>query len=279
MKKAIFVFFITLPFLAFSQKPRVNSKSDSLSYYRKLLVKIRRDNDDSLRHSEEYTSTLNNIIRLHPYHEKFTGVILFGELLHSNFEKFNKSILSSGFSSMPQYSFRIGLGFSRIRGRKIFDFNYLTAGFKSKSKSVNDVIESSLTNWLQFDLGYDILKSKNINLYPYGGISYRSSSIKYKTPTIINPFYTNITNIILSDRSLDLTSNKLGYQLGIGLDVRIINKSQKGNTSMYLFSKFGTNRPFGSENYKANGISYKPSNIQGDWLVSFGLKLGGWNNQ
>jgi hypothetical protein len=111
-----------------------------------------------------------------------------------------------------------------------------------------------------------------VSLYPFAGISFRGSELRYSAPTQTNPNFTNISNVVISEPRAYGSSSRLGYQAGLGFDLKLGgNKSQTYKT--ILFIKGGTNQPFKKDTYKIEGYRYDPGIRQADWLVTVGLKL------
>ena len=152
-------------------------------------------------------------------------------------------------------------------------------GFVAKDstgwKKDNEKIKSSLVSFFHFDFGYDITRSTFIDLYPFVGLSLRVSSLEYEKPAELDPNYTNITNILIREQSVLASSAKLGFQAGLGMDIKL--GSAKGTRSPIFFTKFGINRPITAHRYKVKDVYYKPEIRQGVWALSFGFKFLGRN--
>lgn len=274
MKKIVSLLFV----LAFISTTGIAQKkeTDSLRYYEKQLNELHRITMDSLRETEEYRALEEKIeeIRYRPknFSKNYTGLVLFGDLMHSNYTAFNNSIVQDGFTPLDEYTGRIGFGISSKTENLMFDFYFATGSFRNRSKKGDEKIQAGLSNIFQFDLGYDFINSKVISMYPFAGLSLRTSTLRYSKPVQLNGGYTNISNILINNQSVDGSSLRVGYQAGIGLDVAIPGKKSKGAKTIF-FTKFGTNRPIGRDRYKIHGIKYNPGIKQADWLISFGFKF------
>ena len=271
---------IIFPLQINAQEPRTYPV-DSLSYYQRELRSLTVKTLDSLRNSERYKFLQERIRKLHNTGKNYSGFVFFTDLMHSDFSKFNNSIAQKGFPAMDPISLRFGFGMSSKTERLMFDFYFGIGSLNSKSKKGDTAIKAGLTNLFQVDLGYDLLNSDVVSIYPYGGLSFRVSSLEYSSPVQVNPNFTNITDIIINDRSTYGDSQKLGYQAGIGFDfivtkdkTRTTHQANGSMATIILFTKIGTNRAIGSDKYKLQGIKYKPGIKQGDWLVSVGIKFG-----
>lgn len=251
-------------------------ETDSLKYYQKQLSELYRITMDSLESTDEYSALKEKIdeIRHRPknYSKNYAGLVLFGDLMHSDYAAFNNSIAQDGFAPLNEYTTRIGVGITTKNDNLMFDLYFFTGSLRNKSEKGDEKIEAGLSNSFQFDLGYDFINSKIVSMYPFAGLSIRTSSLEYSKPVQINPGYTNISNILVNDQSIDGSSLRVGYQAGIGLDVAIPGKKSKGAKTIF-FTKFGTNRPIGRDRYKIHDIKYNPGIKQADWLVSFGFKF------
>jgi hypothetical protein len=251
-------------------------ETDSLKYYQKQLDELYRVTIDSLKSTEEYMILEEKIdeMRRRPkgYSKNYGGFVLFGDLMHADYAAFNRSIVQDGFTPLDEYTGRLGFGISTKNENLMIDFYFVSSSFRNRSTKGDEKIEAGLSNIFQFDLGYDFINSKVISMYPFAGLSLRTSTLKYSKPAQLNGGYTNISNILANNQSVDASSLRPGYQAGIGLDVAISGKKSKGAKTIF-FTKFGTNRPIGRDRYKIHGIKYNPGIKQADWLVSFGFKF------
>lgn len=274
MKQVKILIIILLPAITFAQS-KTTKEIDSIVYYQKQINLMWRSQRDSLINSAKYKLAKENIDRIRSNSENYGSFVIFTDILHSNLTSFNTSIKQSGFTEMQPISYRLGFGASSKNGNTMFDFYFVTAGFNSKATKGEETIKLSLSNFFQFDLGYAIIHSKSFNLYPYAGLSLRMSTLDYKKPIQVNNSYTNISNIIVNNQSIVSSSTKVGYQLGLGLDVLVSKNNTESGT--YLFTKIGINESIGKNKYSIAGIDYQPDIKQGDWLVSIGFKFANWH--
>jgi len=267
MKKAkLFIVFL-IPLLAAAQTPE-----DSVKYFQKEQKKLWDENYHQYTHSDQYTTLQEGLDRSLARSANYSAFIIFGELVHNNYTGFNNSIAQNGFTPLSALSFRVGMGFSAKSGRLIFDYYFFTLGFNNSTNSGNQKIKTSLSNITQLNLGFDLLQSRWISLYPYAGVGARISSLSYSKPPQTNAGYTNISNIVVNDQSSITSSLRIGYQAGIGLDILLL-QTNKNRGGIMLFAKFGTDGPIWADKYKIDGINYEPGFHQGDWLASFGIKF------
>ena len=272
MKKLIFLLAFSCTLSAVAQEQPTIRPGDSLFYYQRESGRLMRQVQDSLRNSEYYKTLQQNIARLRGKSQDFAGLVLVSGIQHTNFSDFNKSIVQDGFPEMDPISWQLGFGISSKTENIMLDMYFGVGGFETTSSKVEESITASFSNFFQFDLGYDLAPSRTINLYPYLGISFRISSLEYETPAQINPNYTNISNLLINDRSISASSSMLGYQAGLGLDFMLSHNDKRG-TGHYFFIKAGVNRPVWADKYKMHDIKYDPNIKQGDWLISFGIKF------
>jgi hypothetical protein len=228
---------------------------------------------DSVKNSEQYISLYKQLQHHRSRSNNYTGMSLFADIVHSDYDRFNESIAPGGFPAFNPISYRIGFGISSKHDRLMSDFYFGVLGINSRSKKGEEKITTSLSNLLQYDFGIDLLKSSVLSLYPYAGLSLRMSSLKYKKPAQTNPGYTNITNMVINDQNVSTSSLRLGYQAGLGLDVAIYNRPGEMSKTM-LFIKAGTNGPVWRDAYEINNIKYKPGIRHGDWMITVGIKFG-----
>jgi hypothetical protein len=269
MKKLFLLFLVTLPLLMSAQT------HDSLLYYTREAGRMMHEAQDSVRKSERYVELQNNIKRLTGKSQDYTGSSFFIGVLHTDYGEFNSSIMQDGFQTMDELAWQFGFGVSTKHSNIMLDMYFASFGTKTKSIKGEEKISMSLSNALQFDFGYDLIKSKSISLYPYAGLSFRASKLEYDAPAQFNPGFTNISNLLINDRSVDASSIRIGYQLGLGFDL-LVNPREKKRGGVYLFTKAGMNRPIWKDKYKIDTYKYDPDIRQGDWQIAFGVKLVAW---
>jgi|GEM_PF-930698 len=288
MKQKLLLLLLLVPFLAQSQtndrliasdslhyKKDLNKQDrDSLLYYQKELHRLWKQNSDSFYHSEPYSSTNEKyqMLKKKLYKDSYSGMVIYADLAHTNYDAFNKSITASGFSPMNDMSFRVGFGITTQNPTAIFDFYFLTGGINNKSTRGSQAIKASFSNFFQFDVGPNVFYSQAINIYPYAGLSLRLSELDYSDSVITNNSYTNISNIISNNKSVMSTSIRLGYQLGLGVDLKISGDKEHTRKTV-LFIKGGLNAPVWADKYKINGVTYNPQINHGDWLITVGFKF------
>jgi hypothetical protein len=266
---------LTLAFinpLFLTAQKREPTSNDSIEIYQKKLNKLWRTNYDSLRSSENYKELVDNIKRLRGNSRNYGGVVIFGDITHSDYTKLNQSIVQSGFTPLKSNFGRIGFGVSNKSGKAITDFYLAVLGFNNQSKKNSEKIKTSLASILQLDYGYDLTKSGLVDIYPFLGLSLRLSSLNYLKPAEVNPNYTNISNILISNQTAYSSSFRLGFQAGLGIDFNLSSSKVNGASTLF-FTKFGINRPLSADKYKVEGVTYKPEILQGVWVLAFGFKF------
>lgn len=270
MKRFILSLVLAIPIICFAQSNTY--PVDSLRELQIKLNRLQRATLDSLYHTEEYQQTLDRIRELRKHSKNYTGTALFLDIIHSNFDKFNTVIKQKGFSGMTSEAFRVGFGVANKNGRSMYDIYFIIAGFAHESEKDNEKIKFTVSNAIQMDWGFDVLDAKMFSLYPYAGISLRFTSLRYDKPAQLNSSFTDITDFVINDQSVDASAIRLGYQAGLGFDVRL-SKAQP--LSSILFFKFGMNRPVGRDRYKIHSTTYDPHIKSGTWVLSVGFKFGG----
>lgn len=273
----IYFFLFLLPLVAKSQ----SNKVDSAWYYQHEMSKMLRAAQDSVMNLEEYKLLERNFRRAESKSNDYVAFSLFTEVAHADYRDFNKSITASGFPALDEYFARIGFGISGKDGHLMYNVYYAIFGINNTSTHNGAKIKTSSNDVFYFDLGYDLLKSNTFSLYPYAGLSLRSSTLRYVKDAEMNQDFTNVTDIIINDQSVKTSSTKVGYHAGIGFDIRLSRYKYEetsktvrgGNIPSTLFFRFGTNLPIGKETYNINGTKYKPGIRQGDWGITVGIKF------
>ncbi len=258
---------IYLPLAAQTKK----SQSDSLLYYQKQLRNITKEYLDSLKHQSNYITAKSNVIRLlRSSDDYFAFTISFG-LASANFDKLNADNSLTGFSEVSGLTPSFSYGFSTKRNRRIVNFTMIGLSTFKKSTRSNETIKTSFSTFLQLEFGYDLLTSNKINLYPYAGLGFKNTSLEYNGPITSNPSYTNISNMIQNSTSTKDNIVELGYQVGLGIEVQVTNRSPLGG--VFLFAKGGTNQPFSRKSFDFGGTKYDPKLNYGALDISLGIKL------
>jgi hypothetical protein len=274
MRRFLLLFIIASPLLIKAQSPsQQKQETDSVKHYQREIDQLSASIDDSLIRSHVYDSLTKAIKNLRKISNNYSGPAFYGDIVHTDFGGFNNTLVQNGFAPMNDISGRIGFGWSAKNNRIILDLYIFTASFNTKSTTDSETIKLSLSNFLQFDLGYDLLNSKTISIYPYAGISVRSSEMKFSSTADPDSGFSHITNIVSGHHNTYAVSTRIGFQAGIGFDYTVAtSKDQLMKT--ILFTTIGVNRPIGEDKYEIEGTDYTPGIKQADWLVTVGVKFG-----
>jgi opacity protein-like surface antigen len=275
--KPVFFLLLVIPFVAHSQKEKDPPPVDSSWYYQKELGKLWKETIDSLQQSEKYITLQQNAKRLMRKSNDYAGFVLFGDIMHSDYSSFNALLKLDGFPGLKPMSGRLGFGVSQKLQHLMIDTYFMTFGINSKTTKGDAEVKTLLSNALQFNLGYDVLNSERISIYPFAGLALRFSEIKYKRSSQPNPNYTSIENMRSDENEVKLASTRIGYQYGVGFDYAVAYNTDKLYKTI-LFIKAGVNQPFKKDIYKSDDIpNYRPGIKQGDWLITIGFKFANKN--
>jgi hypothetical protein len=119
-----------------------------------------------------------------------------------DYTKWNADNTANGFPAMTSPEIGIGFGFSSKQERTMFDINFVTFGARDKIEKGAEAIRTNFTSFLQYQFGYDLIRSKAINLYPYAGLGIKTISIEYSAPAQLNPTPQGISGIVQTNRSV-----------------------------------------------------------------------------
>ena len=268
--------FLALPFTGYTQDLHDYYKEkpvDSVQYYQQQLRNMQRQVIDSLRQSEAFQAAMQGLVRHQARTDNYTAFTLFTEAMHGNYSAFNNQIRHTGFSTLSGPQYRLGLGFTTKNNRTMIDILIMTVGMGKKSKKEKETLTSSVHNIFQTNLGYDLVKAKTINIYPYAGIFLRDATLSYEKPAIpvSNPA-TFLDYLQNGKQSTEASSMKVGYEAGIGMDVQISGGPNRNGGTM-LFAKVSTSGPIGKEKYKINDNSFDPGIKYGQLAIAFGFKF------
>ena len=268
MKKLVFFFFCALSFIAQAQP-----HSDSIRHFRDELFRLRRQNDSILLSSKEYREALEGYERQRKRRNpgfSYSAFTLLTGIMHSDYSAFNESMATSGFPALKENSWQGGFGSSFQHGSLMIDV-YAFRASAARSGKPGEKITVSLFNVVQFDFGYDLVRSKWIAAYPFAGLSVRHAAINYKRDTQYNPGFTNISNLAADQASLHVTSTRAGYQAGIGFDL-MLSQNKERSSGIVFFVKGGVNRPVWRDRFRKGGYTLMPVQ-QGDWTLGLGIKF------
>ena len=107
--------------------------------------------------TDKYKALADELNRQKQKSHRYSGMVVYGDIAHTDYANFNNSIVQNGFSAMQPMSFRFGFGSSAKVNRTMVDFYFATAGLNNKSTKGDETIKSSFSNLLQLDLGCDLL--------------------------------------------------------------------------------------------------------------------------
>ena len=267
----IFIFSFCLSCNIQAQKNR--PVKDSLNYYQRQLALIRKPYMDSLNIDTNYAEAKRNLFRLTTQSDNYTAFTIYTNISSADFTHFNNANAQSNFTHLKGKMMSIGYGFSFKRNRRLFDLNISAFGIGKKAKKELENIKTSFSTFFEFEWGYDIVKNKVINIYPYLGIGFRSYALHYNGSSSANPNFTNVSNIIQNNTTVDVSILETGYQAGLGIEYAFLNKISTGG--IIIFAKTGTNNAFKRRAFEIEGLSYNPEFNYGKMNISIGIKFFG----
>ena len=250
-------------------------KIDSAAFYQREMGKLRRKLYDSLISSEEFQALSKKYQSVISKTDNYTAFTLFTEILAADFTRFNKSIANSGFSPLSGPVVRFGMAISNKKNRTVVDFSFFSLDLGKKTVKSDEKIRAFFSNALLLDIGYDLIQSPKINIYPYAGLSMRTANIYYTKPVTGNPSFTDISNLVQNNQNATASYVKLGYQAGVGFDFMLKQRKELRNAGTMVFIKAGTNGVIGKETYSTETVDYHPGIKYGKWAITTGLKFFG----
>lgn len=259
-------------FLCYSSSSQ--DKTDSTRYYRKELQRLEKAYEDSFTNSPK-TKVLSEKLKYAEWSsDNYSGMVYFTQIGSANYDVLNADNSTDGFGPISGPMISIGLGFSLKKKRVILDINVAGTLTKKTTKG-EEFVKTSVSPILQLDIGYDLMKKKTINIYPYVGLGLRSSYLEYQAPAQTNPSPTSISNLIANNRSVKERETEFGYQAGVGFEyVFLTNKGP----DIPIFLKVGTNRAFKRKTFEMEGVNYDPKLQYGNWIITLGFKIvGRWD--
>jgi hypothetical protein len=272
--KAILLPFLMICFFATAQKNAEKKEVDSVAYYRVMIHKLRQAVTDSLHRTEGFKALQKKLTESRQKSKSYAGLAFHTEIVHSDYARLNDTLAKDGFSKLNPVSGRYGLGVAARAGNAMYYLYFGTIGSAAVAKKGNESVTTSFSNFLQLELGIDLLDLERVSFYPYAGGSIRVSEIRYRKRGQPNFNYTNFSNMRTDDNDVLLNSIRLGYQYGVGLDFSFAyNRDRTFKT--VLFVKAGVNKPSKRDIYKSDGLrDYSPGIKQGTRVLTIGIKLG-----
>ncbi|GGA89142.1 hypothetical protein [Puia dinghuensis] len=256
----------------------VNAQSaarDSVNYYQSQLYRLYRQTWDSLRKSDSVVYYARGFKKAKRRSKSYTAFVLFTEAAGADFSTFNAAIAKDGFGALNGPIWRVGMGLShKSYNGLMIDFNFFALGINRGTSYGNAAIHAGFSDLLQLQLGYAVLNTRGLSIYPYAGLSGRSSQIQFSKPAVLNNTFNSVAGIVQNNQSVDEYSSHLSYQAGLGVDWTI-SESTKSEGGTILFAKFGTDGIFGDESYGISGINYTPGIKYGAWTAALGFKFFG----
>jgi hypothetical protein len=247
--------------------------TDSLEYYRKKANDIRIENMKALRENADYKKTLMDIHRLEAKTDNYAAFALYTSIASADFSKFNSDNARAGFSGFAGQMFGIGFGYSNKNKRRMFQFNVGSIGIRKRITKGNENIRTSFQTMVQFEWGYDLIKSNRINIYPFAGFGFRDSYIAYNGEGSTNTNATNITEVVINSRGITGSQSAFSLQAGLGLET-VLTKANRGG-GVILFVTGGTNQPIGAKPIRLSSVRYDPQLKYGNLDFRVGFKFFG----
>jgi hypothetical protein len=240
--------FFALHTAAQSQK----AVTDSIAYYSRKISDIRCRAADS---------------------RKYTAITTFNEIAGADYGAFNRRIGEEGYGHFGGAITRIGLGLSHMtQSGLVFDLNFSVFGIDKSSTNGSQIIQSGFADFCQADVGYAVFSSRKFDIYPYAGLSIRSSKFFFSQPPQGSSTYNDIVGVDQNKGAIWTNSVSPSYQAGVCFEwIAMISANRRLGTIAFL--KAGTDGVFGRDTYKIQGINYDPGITYGNWGVAFGIKV------
>jgi hypothetical protein len=246
---------------------------DSLHIYNERLNNLYGRVWDSLKLNDSAKFYRKQIRLAHERSKEYTAIVFFWGAEAANYSTFNTAIAKDGFGPMRGPVWQIGFGIShQAYSGFIIDFNYFVVGLGTSNQNGDATITTSSTDYLQVQLGYALINSRNFTVYPYVGLSGRSSSLQYAATDSLNSNYNSVASLIHNSRNVNVNSVHVGGQAGVGFDW-VMAYHEKTHGGAILFGKFGTSGIIGHETYSISSLAYDPGIKYGAWVATVGVKL------
>ena len=249
--------------------------ADSIDYYSRKISDIECQVADSLHRSEPYRYYLKrrNYWQKLSKDRKYIAMSFFNEIAGADYSAFNRRIVQEGYGRFGGDISRIGLGLSYMTHTGlVFDLNFYVFGLDKSSGNGSQLIQGGFSDFCQADIGYAVFSSRKFEIYPYAGLSIRSSDFFFSRPPQGGSTYNDIIGVDQNKGSINTNTISPSYQAGACFEwIVIATADRKFGTIAFL--KAGTDGIFGRETYKIQGINYDPGINYGNWVVALGFKI------
>ncbi|RXK58874.1 hypothetical protein ESA94_15920 [Lacibacter luteus] len=249
-------------------------KVDSIAYYQKQIQQMFEASRKAVINDTNFRTMQINLNRLAKKTDKYGAFVIYTSVSSADFSKFNADNAISGFPAFKGNMVGFGIGMSRKKNRRIFEINFGMVSLTKKVENDSSMIKTGYNHITQFEFGYDLVKDRRLNLYPYAGFGLREINISFNSPYRRNNNPRNITEVVQNNQSVGGSQFGLSVQAGIGLDVVLTNINHTGGT--ILFAKAGTNQLLiGDRKFKLDGFEYDPQLRYSSLVIAVGFKFFG----
>jgi len=257
-------------FVLFCSSSFSQNKTDSTQFYRNELRRLEKAYEDSFRNSPR-TKELSEKIKYAAWaSDYYSGISIYTQIASADYDILNADNAMDGFPPISGPMVGIGFGFTAKGRRVIYEFGG-AIGLNKKTTKGSESITASVSP-IQMEYGYDLVKKKSINVFPYIGLVARFISFEYKAMAQLNPTPNSIASLVQNNRSAKANIREFGYLAGIGLEYMIPVSSK---VSIPVFVKFGTNRVLSKKSPYLAGAYHNPNIQYGNWTIAVGIKLVG----
>jgi hypothetical protein len=249
-------------------------KVDSIAYYEKKIQDMFEASRKTVINDTNYRTMWLNLTKLKNKADRYGAFVIYTSVSSADFSKFNADNALSGYPAFKGNMVGLGIGMSRKRNRRIFEINFGMVSFTKKVENDSSRIKTGYNHITQFEFGYDLIKDRRINLYPFAGFGFREINLSYNTPYRRNSNPRNITEVVQNNQSVGGSQFGLSVQAGLGLDLVLTNMNRSGGT--ILFAKAGTNQfLIGNRKFKLDGFEYDPQLKYSNLVIAAGFKFFG----
>lgn len=236
----------------------------------KLWKQIQRNNEriDSMYRALKQDSLyqLNSYINWAP--NDYASVTYISDLIYFDYGRLRQELINEGFDDFGATSVlpSIGVGFT-VRGNRWlaeYSFNIFIG---SKKTSDGKSVKVDGANLLNFYLGYDILNTRRVALYPLIGINQQFTDIHLKR----EPSSTSTMSSVFSveDEYTNLRIRRNSWRIGPALELDFRLGNLKTRNGAVIGIRCGLNYSFYEGAYKVNRneIDYNPDlDVRGSYF-------------
>jgi hypothetical protein len=212
----------------------------------------------------------------------YNAYSVFGGMYHSKLNALNSGLVKAGLPKLKENSthFTNFLDYTWKRKRFINDI-FMIDGVAQEITKANLTVTYKFRSLLNYSFGYAIIDSKRFQFFPFGCLSFQTSSIKFSNSneTFIGFTSVNFDSLIYGSSfntrgvEYELKKQELVLNYGVELDYHLFYSKRK--TGIVIGARIANSQPLISNGWKYEGKTYSQLNGVNlkDYYVDFVIRI------